>query len=589
MKSLMNRDISWITFQHRVLDQAKWRGTHDALVFLGISASNTEEFLSVRYPKFISQSNRKSIKLMVEGIGAYYRRYSKLLKDKDVVMHSLSKSDAKTLRAVYDKKYSELKFKPAKKCTIVPNTMYCLVNGKYLIKIPNSMRFVEFKKKKLILAEDLIKHFNKDIKTCSTFSVCMDEDSNAVTAVDINSSSKDDFQFIMNIVNVTKTTVVHVTDFVKSSCLKSLSKDFRGGSKIEYKGVNSFTKKSSFDYIKKADRLVFHPYESYDKSVVKFIKDSANDKHVIHIRILLYRITPESKILEALMDAAKNGKKVDVVVELKVRFDEENNKHVAKELRKHGVNVIYTPANIKTHAKACLVIRREKGEKQYYTHICTGNYNERNARQYTDYSFFTADNDIGKDIDKFISMVGGDKVFVPKTLIYSPYNLRDALSDMIDEAIASKSKGNKVELIFKTNSISDKKIAQKLIKASEKGVKVCGIVRSSSVIGSEKNLNVISIVGDLLEHSRAYCLVVDGIPKRIYIGSSDIMPRNMDRRNEILIQISDKKLMKKIYSHMEIYYGDKNSYTILNSYRIKRRKKCHSNSCFKAFQHEFEK
>ena len=303
---------------------------------------------------------------------------------------------------------------------------------------------------------------------------------------------------------------------------------------------------SIFPQLKEKDKLLSYPYESM-KPFLNFLREAANDKDVISIKMTLYRVAKHSKIVEYLIDAAENGKEVLVLVELKARFDEENNIEWSRRLEDAGCRVIYGLDGYKVHSKLCLVTRKSEGQVEYYTQIGTGNYNEKTARLYTDLSLMTANVEIGVEAAKvFQALSMEETVDNVEHLLVAPRCLQSRILSMIDEEISYAKEGKEAYIGLKMNSLTDKKIIDKLIEASQAGVKIDMVIRGiccliPGVKGRTENIQVGSIVGRFLEHSRIYIFGTQEREK-IYIASADFMTRNTLRRVEVAAPIYDKDL-----------------------------------------------
>jgi polyphosphate kinase len=310
------------------------------------------------------------------------------------------------------------------------------------------------------------------------------------------------------------------------------------------------TGESMFDVIKKHDVLVHHPYNSF-ASVVDFIGQAASDPAVLAIKMTLYRTGQRSPVVQSLMEASEAGKQVAVLVELKARFDEENNIGWARRLERAGVHVVYGLLGLKTHCKVALVVRREAGSLRRYIHIATGNYNPTTARVYTDIGLFTSNDQIGADATELFNYLTGlSRQSEYRRLLVAPVNLRDRLVSLIAREVANKKAGNPARIIAKVNSLTDTKMIRALYEASQAGVRIDLIVRGMCTVrpgapGLSENINVISIVGRFLEHSRIYYFENAGNDE-IYIGSADLMLRNLDRRVEVLVPINDPRLKRHL-------------------------------------------
>ncbi len=299
-----------------------------------------------------------------------------------------------------------------------------------------------------------------------------------------------------------------------------------------------------FTLIKRGDIILHHPYDSFN-SVVQFIKAAAADPNVLAIKQTLYRIGKESPLVPLLIQAAEEGKQVAVLVELKARFDEEKNIEWAKKLEHAGVHVVYGLVGLKTHAKMALVVRKEQEGLRRYVHLGTGNYNPVTAKSYTDLSYFTCRDDITNDATEIFNyLTGYSKRDSYSKLIVAPVNMREKITALIIREIAHAKSGRPGELTFKMNALTDLQMIEVLYEASKAGVKINLIIRGvcslrPGVKGVSENIHVRSIVGRFLEHSRVFYFANDGNPE-IYLGSADLMGRNLDRRVELLFPVEDQ-------------------------------------------------
>ncbi|KKG17300.1 polyphosphate kinase [Methanosarcina sp. 2.H.T.1A.6] len=301
-------------------------------------------------------------------------------------------------------------------------------------------------------------------------------------------------------------------------------------------------KENIFTALKKKDVLLYHPYDSFE-SVTDLVEEAADDPDVLAIKMTLYRVDDNSRIIQALMKAADRNKQVAVLVELKARFDEENNIGWAKELERKGVHVAYGFPGRKTHAKMCLIVRAETEGIRYYVHMSTGNYNAVTGRLYTDFGYLTSDPFIGKDVsDLFNALTGYSRKDHYIKLLVAPQNMRHQILERIRREIDLHEKFGDGHLLFKMNSLVDYQCIRELYRASLVGVKVDLIVRGicclrPGIYGLSENIRVTSIVGRFLEHSRVYYFR-NGGKEEIFMGSADLMPRNLDNRVEVLFPVS---------------------------------------------------
>lgn len=317
-----------------------------------------------------------------------------------------------------------------------------------------------------------------------------------------------------------------------------------------------------FKAIGKGDVLVHHPYESFATSVQAFLEQAARDPHVLAIKQTLYRTSGDSPVVQALIDAAEAGKQVLALVEVKARFDEANNIVWARKLEKAGVHVVYGLVGLKTHCKLALVIREEDGVLRHYSHVGTGNYNPKTSRIYEDFGLFTADPLVGRDLTRLFNELSGyaiEKKF--KRLLVAPLHLRKGLLRHIDRERKNAEAGRPAHIRIKVNSMVDEQIIDALYRASMAGVKVDVWVRGICSLrvdlpGVSDNITVRSILGRYLEHSRIFAFEGDGEPV-VYIGSADMMHRNLDRRVEALVRVSDPAHVQELLSFFDEAMDDR--------------------------------
>ncbi|MCA9163761.1 MAG: polyphosphate kinase 1, partial [Planctomycetales bacterium] len=318
--------------------------------------------------------------------------------------------------------------------------------------------------------------------------------------------------------------------------------------------------RSMFDIIRERDVLLSHPYESFEP-IVRLLEEAANDPDVLAIKQILYRTSRDSPIVAALMRAAQRGKHVTVIVELKARFDEQRNIGWAKTLEQEGVQVVYGVKGLKTHAKLCIVVRREPHGIQRYMHFGTGNYNEATARLYGDISYMTCNDDFGADASSFFNAITGySQPQQFRKIEAAPLGLRDKILEMIEVETQRKQQGQKAHIAAKLNSLVDPAIIDALYAASQAGVTVKLNIRGicclrPGVPGLSDNISVISIVDRFLEHARILYFYHGG-DERLYISSADWMSRNLDRRVELLTPVEDTACRRKLIGILDTYFRD---------------------------------
>lgn len=314
-----------------------------------------------------------------------------------------------------------------------------------------------------------------------------------------------------------------------------------------------------FAAITKRDYLLMHPFESF-APVIQLVRQAAKDPQVVAIRQTLYRTGHESSIVDALLDAARNGKEVTVIVELRARFDEEENLELASRLQEAGAIVVYGVVGYKTHAKMIQIVRRENGQFKRYCHLGTGNYHSGNAHLYTDYSLLSADPNICEDVNRiFQQLTGMGKTERMHKLFHAPFTLKRQLLRMIDGEAKAQSEGKIGRIILKCNGLTEPKVIQALYKASQAGVSVDLIIRGMcslkpGIPGISENIRVHSIVGRFLEHTRVYYFA--NAEPTVYCASADLMERNLNRRVEVCFPVDQPELASRILSELELYLND---------------------------------
>ena len=318
---------------------------------------------------------------------------------------------------------------------------------------------------------------------------------------------------------------------------------------------------SIFSAMRQRDILLHHPYESFSTSVQAFVQQAAADPKVLAIKQTLYRTSGDSPIVDALIAAAEAGKQVLALVEIKARFDEQNNIAWARKLEQAGVHVVYGIVGLKTHCKLALVIRQEAGQLRRYCHVGTGNYNPKTARFYEDYGLLTSRESVGEDLTKLFNQLSG---YAPeaefKSLLVSPNGVRDGLLERIDREIEFKKAGKDARVRVKVNSLVDEQVIDALYKASKAGVKVEVLVRGMCALrpgvpGLSENITVRSVLGRYLEHSRVFTFLGGGDPA-VFIGSADMMHRNLDRRVEALVRLSQPDHIREMNAMFDLAMDD---------------------------------
>ena len=626
----MNRELSWLKFNERVLEEAENKKVPlcERLTFASIYQSNLDEFFRVRVGSLVDQMllggkirDNKTKMTAKEQIEAVLHQVMKLNRRKDAVYDAImGQLEDYGIRLVdfrkiskkeseYLEKYFLNEIAPVISPTIVGkrqpfpflknNEIYAVVvlqtkSGKEklgIIPCSNTgfKRLVELPTAgTYMLAEELILHYipevfeRYNIKAKSLIRVTRNADIDADALYDEDLDYRDFMAELIKrrkklapvrleltremdgeIVDVLCDYLELDSDYVFQvqapldlSFVFEIQDTLRKTPELFYE--KRVPQKSSqfrdgepvFPQIREKDKLLSYPYESM-KPFLNFLREAANDKEVISIKMTLYRVAKHSKIVEYLIDAAENGKEVLVLVELKARFDEENNIEWSRRLEDAGCRVIYGLDGYKVHSKLCLVTRKSEGQVEYYTQIGTGNYNEKTARLYTDLSLMIANVEIGLEAAKvFQALSMEETVDNVQHLLVAPRCLQNKVLSMIDEEIACAKEGKEAYIGLKMNSLTDKKIIDKLIEASQAGVKIDMVIRGiccliPGVKGKTENIQVRSIVGRFLEHSRIYIFGTQEREK-VYIASADFMTRNTLRRVEVATPIYDKDLKMQL-------------------------------------------
>ncbi|MBM0740114.1 polyphosphate kinase 1 [Phormidium sp. CLA17] len=352
---------------------------------------------------------------------------------------------------------------------------------------------------------------------------------------------------------------IPLPDLKDPPCYSSVPQPLRDSSKI---GLDSTEQEDNlFAIIRKQDLMVHHPYHSFSRTVQRFITEAAEDPDVLAIKMTLYRTSGDSPIVQALITAAENGKQVAALVEIKARFDEENNINWARKLESAGVHVIYGLAGLKTHTKVVLVVRREEGRIRRYVHVGTGNYNPKTSRIYTDIGLLSCREDLGADLSNLFNyLTGYSRHHTYRKLLVAPSGLRNRMTELINREAAIARQGHHARIVAKMNALVDPKMIATLYHASQAGVQIDLIVRGMcclrpGVAGVSDNIRVISIVGRFLEHSRIFYFHNQG-QEEIFIGSADWMTRNLDRRVEAVVPIEDPEIAKDLQEILGIMLTD---------------------------------
>ena len=631
-----NRELSWLSFNSRILEEAN-DYSHPILEcakFLGISASNLDEFFMVRVSGLIKKIVKNFRKKDIYGMKAkkifkklrkkmhkfykkQYKCYNGFLipKLKKIGIKFLSMNELDDSQRMFLKDYFKNTVYPVlTPLAIDSGRPFPFLVGKNLniaveladerdhrlfgvvsipsvlnryIKLPGDNNFY-------VLIENLIESEIQsifelyEVRSSRIFRITRNSD------LDVNEDTENLLQEVKRTIKKRKRGDVvrlEVSDYGDKKIKKFLAKNLKVKKYDIYEAFGpidlsflskfyreswdsslKFAKQESlsvfkniknnkiFDLIRKKDILVCHPFESFD-AVIEFVRQAAIDPNVIAIKQTLYRVSGNSPIIDALIQAVENGKQVTTFVELKARFDEENNIIWAQKLEKSGCHVIHGIPGYKIHCKAIMIIRKEGNNIRRYVHLGTGNYNDITAKYYTDIGLFTSNKKIGEDVANLFNFLTGyseNKNY--KKLIVSPHGTRKQILEMIDNEIKNAKKNIKSKIIFKVNALVDKEIIDKLYEASCAGVKIELIVRGicGLIPGIKKlseNIKIRSIVGRLLEHSRIFYFE-NAENNKIYIGSADMMKRNLDKRVEALFPIEDSDIKARVINMLKIMLED---------------------------------
>ena len=659
-----NRELSWLKFNIRVLNEAKDDDVKlfERLKFLSITSSNLDEFFMVRIASLKDMVEADYKKKDISGMSAdkqlnvlakethnfvkkqyeiYNRSLLPLLKKEK--LHIVSHEDELTVSEsdFINEYFDEVVYPVLTPMAVDASRPFPLVRNKtlniaalirkrkddtakkkkkdvYLGNVDGDMDFAmvqvpsvlprvveiptESEERKLIYLEDIIEKnidklfLNYEVISAATFRVMrnaefkLDEDEALDLLVEIKKKLKKRqwgeairleveertdpslLQFLKNELNVEEEDIFRIngpldlTVLMKIYSLEGFER-LKDKKHIPVSNSRFIDCEDIFEEIKKKDILLSHPYESFDP-VIDFVAKSAADKDVLAIKQTLYRVSGNSPIIKALANAADNGKQVTVLVELKARFDEENNINWAKMLEKAGCHVIYGLVGLKTHSKITLVVRREEDGIRRYVHLGTGNYNDSTAKLYTDLGMFTARESYGEDATAVFNMLSGySEPPFWKRLVVAPLWMKDIFLKKINQCEEAAKSGKDVRIIAKMNSLSDKDIIGALYSASSAGVKIDLIVRGICCLrvgikGVSENITVRSIVGTFLEHARIFDFRIDN-DEEIFLGSADWMNRNLEKRVEIVFPVADEDIIKSIKHYLDVELEDNVKASIL--------------------------
>ena len=637
----MNRELSWLKFNERVLEEAENPEVPlcERMTFVSIYQSNLDEFFRVRVGSLQDQMlisteirENKTKMTSAEQIRAIIKEVKKLNQRKDKAYEKLIKkiedygitfinfASAKTEEKKFLEKYFMKEIMPLSSPTIVSKRqpfpflkngeIYAVVvletrNKKERIGIipcSNNMlaRMVELPggKGRYMLIEELILHYigkvfkGYKVKGKSLLKVVRNADIDADAAYDEDLDYREFMEDLMKqrkklspvridlsremdetvvdalcrYLDVTPDRVFRSEAPLDVSFVFQVQDLLRRNTELFYekrvpqKSPEFKDGQSILQQITQEDKLLSYPYDSI-RPFLKMLTEAAEDDSVISIKMTLYRLAKQSKVIEALCEAAENGKEVVVLVELRARFDEENNIRWSRMLEEAGCQIIYGLEHYKVHSKLCLITRRGENGIQYITQIGTGNYNEKTARLYTDLSLMTTNEQIGMDAARvFQALAKGEVVEDMEHLLVAPKCLQSKVIEKIEEQIQKQKNGETAYIGLKMNSLTDKRIIDKLIDASKAGVKIDMIVRGiccliPGVEGETENIHVISVVGRFLEHSRIY-IFGKGEEAQYYIGSADFMTRNTVKRVEVAAPVYSERLKKRLQDLFDLMLSD---------------------------------
>ncbi len=641
MNCLENRELSWLRFNERVLEEAEDERVPlcERLSFLSIFQSNLDEFFMVRIGSLhdqmlLDKESRENKTRMTPGeqIDACISRIRELCHRRDrtyaallerlseqgisiVNFREISQESSNYLKEMFRREFLPLlstnilgkkqTFPFLKNKDIYAVAVLGTKGDKQKIGIvpcgsgvfPRLIAIPE-RTGCFMLAEELILHFLPEMfpgykvvsKTLARITRSADIDADAVYDEDLNYrdhmaevvklrqklcpvrlelSRQIDAGIVQRLCNELKLSLDRVYEYdtpLDVSFLFGIQDHLRSHAELFYaprhpqKTPDLVMDRPIMDQIAEKDVLLHYPYQSI-RPFLTMLTQAAHDPNVTAIRMTLYRLARDSKVVEALVEAAENGKQVDVLVELKARFDEENNIEWSRRLERAGCHVIYGVERLKVHSKLCLITCKTDEGTRYITQIGTGNYNEKTSRLYTDLSYITANEEIGRDARMvFEALLEGETVDHMQTLLVAPHCLQNKLLDMIDGEIAKVRDGRRGYIRLKMNSLTDKTLIDKLTEASKAGVQIDMIVRGicclrGGVVGETDNIRIISVVGRFLEHSRIY-IFGEGADARYYISSADWMTRNTLRRVEVATPILDEDCKARLDRIFDVIWRD---------------------------------
>ena len=672
--NLISRDLSWLNFNYRVLDQAKntSRGILDKLKFISIVASNFDEFFEIRVGSLYNYIDNNKTRIDYSGLrekpfrnylldqakvffedynNCYTNEILNSLKSKKIIIGDIDSLDDEGRKKV--KKYFKKTIFPMLTPMVFDNLhSFPILMNKVLIfgvvtkskiesnkqkisfiQVPlNIPRFFEYQigdkyffiPIEKIISKYITKFFRSVyVKSISLFRIIRNGDFTLEESEDIETNFLEELKQKLKDRKFSRVVRIEISNAFDDFLLESLKERFKlddnnimrlsTKSIIDMTSLNQIYEfdeflnnsneypspitpfdmeenynKNSFEILTEKDVFLHHPYNSFEP-VIKLLYEAAEDPNVLSIKITLYRTAKNSRVIDALLKAAENGKHVSVLFEVKARFDEESNLKNGYKLEKAGCYVIYGIGTLKTHTKLLLIVRREGKKVKNYAHMGTGNYNETTSRLYTDLSLMTSNQKYTKDALEFFNVITGHSVPDDyENLITAPIYMRVKILELIEKEINNSKLGLDAKIWIKINSLQDKKVINKLYEASNKGVKICLIGRGICCLrparkNLSQNIEVLSIVGDYLEHSRIYYFHNNGKPI-IYSGSADIMIRSFKRRIESLFKINEESIIKQAITILNFNLKDNCNSYILNEDGSYTKKEIEKNKKFDLFK-----
>jgi polyphosphate kinase len=647
---IVNRDISWLSFNDRVLQEANDPSVPlmERLKFLGIVSSNRDEFFRVRVasikrmvrlgkkgeellgenPIQLLDSIQNIIVRQQEEFDDSFQRILSELERKGIFL--LNENQLTKDQGAFVRDYFYEHVQPALVPILLDNlnefpamkdrSIYFLImmqkagsKTKFaLLEIPSDVisRFVVIPKesKYIILLDDVIRYclddlfFNFDYDVIRAFTIKITRDAELDLEQDVTKSivkkvsesiknrrkgqptrlvydetmPAEALKFLLKKIQLNKEDQPisggryhNFVDFIRFPSLNRLELKQKNLPVLPHKDIPART--SMFKIVAKQDVLLSFPYQSYTH-VINLLREASIDPKVVSISITLYRMANNSRIVNSLINAIKNGKKVTAIVELQARFDEEANIRWANKLNDEGVKVIYGVPGIKLHSKLFLISRQEQNKLVNYAHIGTGNFNEDTAKLYADYSLLTADKRITEEVQKVFNFYNDNlKIGTYKHLVVSPFSTRKKYLQLINAEIEHAKQGHDAWLFLKMNSLTDPEMIKKLYEASAAGVKIRLIIRSicslvPGINSLSENIEAISIVDKYLEHARVFVFSNNGTPK-VYLSSADWMTRNLDHRSEVGVPVYDESLKKQLIDMLEIQWNDNTKARSINVFQ----------------------